>query len=178
LLAVRIPLNPFCSAVLRHLLNFVLLALPPSRWFGLRRLLLKIARIDVANDACVCGGGWIYGRGQLSIGKGTWLSPGAVFYTHTDAAIQIGDRCDIGPEVRFIPGGHLIASAYRRAGQGTARRISVGNGTWIGAGSQILGGVEIGEGCVIAAGAVVTRDVPANSLAAGVPAVVKRQLPP
>lgn len=162
--------------MLRHLLNIALLLLPPSRWFALRRVLLKIGGIDIGDGACVCGGGWIYGRGRLAIGKSTWLSPRAVFYTHTDAGIEIGDRCDIGPGVQFIPGGHLIASADRRAGQGTAMRISVGDGTWIGAGVQVLGGVEIGEGCVIAAGAVVTQNIPANSLAAGVPAVVKRRL--
>lgn len=164
--------------MLRHLINFLLYVLPPSRMFALRRALLRLAGIDIGIDACVCGGGWIYGRGQLSIGQGTWLSPGTVFHTHADVVILIGDRCDIGPGVHFIPGGHLIGTARRRAGPGTAKPIRVGNGTWIGAGTQILGGAEIGEGSVIAAGAVVTRDIPANTLAAGVPAKVKRELPP
>jgi maltose O-acetyltransferase len=53
----------------------------------------------------------------------------------------------------------------------------VGNGCWVGAKSVILGGVTIGDGAIIAAGAVVTRDVPAHTLVAGVPAVVKRQMP-
>ena len=55
-------------------------------------------------------------------------------------------------------------------------RVAIGDGSWIGAGARILGGVQIGRGCVVAAGAVVTRSVPDNTLVAGVPAVPKRSL--
>lgn len=129
-------------------------------------------------NVSVCGRGWLYGRGLLCIGSNTWLSPGVIFYTHLDAPIVIGANCDIGPAVEFIPGGHVIGSASRRAGSGTANPISIGNGCWIGAKSIILGGVNIGDGCIVAAGAVVTCDVPPNCLVAGVPARVKRQLSP
>lgn len=162
--------------MLRHLINFLLLILPPSRLFRVRNGLLRIAGIDVGDGACFCGGGWIYGRGQLSIGKGTWLSPSSVFYTHVDAPIVIGDCCDIGPGVKFAPGGHHIAAKTRRAGKGTATPIMIGDGCWIGAFAVILGGVRIGAGSVVAAGSVVTRDVPDNALVAGVPARVKREL--
>jgi maltose O-acetyltransferase len=163
--------------VLRHLINFLLGWLPPSRCFGLRAALLRICRVHVGRDAKICGRGWIYGRGSLAIGDGTWLSPQVLFYTHLDAPIRIGDRCDIGPGVQFITGSHLIGDGTRRAGPGTAKSIHVGSGCWIGAGSRILGGVSIGDGAVIAAGAVVTRDVPPHCLAAGIPAIVKRELP-
>ena len=125
----------------------------------------------------MCGHSWIYGRGKLHIGKDTWLSPGVIIHTHTNADIHIGDCCDIGPNVEFIPGSHRISNASRRAGEGIAKPITVGNGTWIGARSIILGGITIGEGCVIAAGSVVTKNVPKNSLVAGIPARIKRQLP-
>lgn len=124
-----------------------------------------------------CGRGWIYGQGRLIIGEGTWLSPGVVFYTHLEAEIQIGEQCDLGPGIEFIVGSHEVGTGERRAGNGTARAIVVGNGCWVGAKTVILGGVTIGDGAIIAAGAVVTRDVPAHTLVAGVPAVVKRQLP-
>jgi maltose O-acetyltransferase len=52
----------------------------------------------------------------------------------------------------------------------------INDGCWIGAGSRILGGVNIGPGAVVAAGSIVTCDVPANVLVAGVPARVKKNL--
>lgn len=162
--------------MIRHLINLLLWILPPSRLFGLRRACLRLARITVAADARCCGRSWIYGRGCFSIGPGTWLSPGVMVFTHVDAPIEIGANCDIGPNVEFIPGSHAIGTAVRRAGAGTAEPIRIGAGCWIGAGVRILGGVDIGAGTVVAAGAVVTRSLPANVLAAGVPACIKRAL--
>ena len=162
--------------MLRHFVNFILFWLPPSRLFIVRNWLLRCAGVDLADDTCICGGGWIYGRGQLRIGNGSWISPRCVFYTHQKALIHIGQRCDIGHSVEFIPGGHRIGTAWRRAGEGIALPIEIGDGCWIGARSVILGGVRIGAGSVVAAGSVVTRDVPDNVLVAGVPARIKREL--
>lgn len=162
----------------RHFCNLVLSIFPPSRWFLLRNFILRVAGINIDRTACFCGRSWVYGRGELHIGVETWLSPGAIIHTHVDAAIHIGARCDIGPGVEFVTGSHAFGNSFRRAGLGTAFPISVGNGCWIGARSLILGGVTIGEGCVVAAGAVVTQNVPPNTLVAGVPARVKRQLLP
>ena len=161
----------------RHLVNFILMWLPPSRCFASRALLLRSCGVEVGSNVKVCGRGWIYGRGSLRIGDGSWLSPQVIFYTHPGAPIRVGDACDIGPGVQFVTGGHEIGPAQRRAGSGFARAISIGRGTWIGTGARILGGVNVGEGCIIAAGAVVVGNIPANSLAAGVPAIVKRALP-
>ena len=162
--------------MIRHVLNFLLWALPPTRLFALRRSVLRLGGIDVAADACVCGRGWIYGRGTLTIGPGTWLSPGVVVHTHVEAPIVIGARCDVGPGVEFVTGSHVIGGHDRRAGAGTARAIAVEPGCWIGARALLLGGVTIGTGSIVAAGAVVTRDSPRNSLIAGVPATVRRRL--
>ena len=163
--------------MIRHVVNLLLWLLPPSRLFSVRRMCLRLAGVDIAADAQVCGRGWIYGRGHFSVGQGTWLSPGVIVFTHAEVPIEIGARCDIGPNVELITGSHQIGDATRRAGAGLARPISIGEGCWIGAGSRILGGVVVGAGTVVAAGAVVVADLPANVLAAGVPAIVKRLLP-
>ena len=162
--------------LIRHFTNILMFFLPPTRLFGIRSYLLSQSGVLINDGAMICGRSWIYGRGRLYVGYGTWISPGIVVHTHTDADIWIGDRCDIGPGVEFIPGGHLVGPHSRRAGEGTARPIEIGDGCWVGARSIILGGVRIGSGCVVAAGSVVTRDVPDNMLVAGVPARIKRQL--
>lgn len=162
--------------MLRHFVNILLMCFPPSRLFKIRSFLLSISGVKVSTNVKYCGHGWVYGRGNLLIGKDTWLSPGVIFYTHENADIIIGDRCDIGPDVKFIIGTHDFGSAHRRAGVGVASSITIGSGCWIGAGAMILDGVSVGEGCVIAAGAVVTKDVPNEVLSAGVPAIVKRSL--
>lgn len=162
--------GPGPAAVIRHLVNIILWLLPPTRLFGLRRLLLRLGGIDVAADTSVCGRGWIYGRGRLSIGTGTWLSPGVEIHTHSEAAIVIAADCDIGPGVVILTGSHEIGTSARRAGTGTARPVAIGPGCWIGARSLILGGVTIGAGSIVAAGAVVVADCPANALIGGIPA--------
>ena len=163
-------------SVIRHAVNLLLWPLPPTRLFALRRAFLRFARVKVGEAARVSGRGWIYGVGEISIGRDSWFSPGVVAYTHVDAPIRVGDRCDIGPDVRFVTGGHELGPRSRRAGRGTAHPIVVCDGCWIGAGATLLGGVTIGAGSIVAAGAVVRGDVPADSLVAGVPATVKKRL--
>jgi maltose O-acetyltransferase len=162
--------------MIRHIVNLLLGLLPPSRCFGLRHLFLRWAGLELERNVKFCGRGWVYGRGRLQIGEETWLSPGVIVHTHVDADITIGSRCDVGPGVEFMTGSHEIGAAERRAGKGSARPITVGDGCWIGARSLILGGISIGEGCVVAAGSVVAHNVAPNCLVAGVPASVKRQL--
>lgn len=152
------------------------MVIPTSKFFGIKSSLLRLAGFRVGRNASFCGGGWIYGRGLVVIGDDSWISPRSLFYTHEKVTIQIGNRCDVGPGVSFIPGSHEIASSSRRAGLGIAKGIFIGDGTWLGAGCLIFGGVTIGAGSVIAAGAVVTRDIPPNSLAGGVPCKVIRNL--
>lgn len=162
--------------MLRHFIQIIMFILPPSRLFLLRRVLLRAARVEVSDGVCICGGGWIFGRGDVSVGAETWISPRCIIYTHISATVRIGTRCDIGPDVRIVTGSHEIGSWKRRAGRGTALPVSIGDGAWIGAGSIILGGVSIGNGALIAAGSVVTRDVPSNVLVGGVPARLIRSL--
>ena len=115
----------------RHLVNIVFMFAPHSRMFGLKTVLLSAVDIDIDKTVKFCGGGWIYGRGNLIIKKGTWLSPKSIFYTNFDAPIEIGENCDIGPGVKFMTGSHKIGSSLRRAGEGFAKKITIGDGTWI-----------------------------------------------
>jgi acetyltransferase-like isoleucine patch superfamily enzyme len=89
--------------------------------------------------------------------------------------IEIGDDVMIGPGVSLITSGHPVPPSSRRDGI-TAAPIRIDRNVWIGAGAMILQGVTVGENSVIAAGAVVTHDLPPNALAGGVPAKLIRDI--
>ena len=90
--------------------------------------------------------------------------------------ITIGDNVFIGPFTGFYTAAHPLDSGRRNQGLEWAKPIRVGDNCWFGANVSVMPGVTIGSGCVIAAGSVVTTDLPDNSLAAGVPAVVKKRI--
>ncbi|MFS0559945.1 sugar O-acetyltransferase [Terribacillus sp. 179-K 1B1 HS] len=83
--------------------------------------------------------------------------------------VDIGDNCMIGPNVGIYTAGHSIQPAGRTE-EGYAIPITIGNDVWIGGSCTILAGVTIGDNSIVAAGSVVTKDVPANTIAAGNPA--------
>ncbi|CAG8902483.1 unnamed protein product [Penicillium egyptiacum] len=136
--------------------------------------------------------------GQLlgSVGSNAYLEPpifvdygcnisiGDNFYAnfHTTmldcSLITIGDRVSFGPNVSILAATHETSVQSRRDGWEFAREVSIGSDCWIGGGVTIVAGVIIGEGCTIGAGAIVTKDIPAFSVAVGIPArVVKRAEP-
>ena len=82
----------------------------------------------------------------------------------------------IGPKTTIAAITHPIDPIERNKGIGIPKDVIIGNNVWIGANATILPGVKIGDNVVIGAGAVVTKDVPANSVAAGNPAVVIREI--
>jgi len=117
--------------------------------------------------------GPVHISGELTVGSNCWI--GRNMTVHGNGSVVIGDNCDIAPDVTFFTGGHALGDHERRAGAGETYHITVGNGTWLGGRASILRNTRIGSGCVIAACACVTGDVPENVLAAGVPARVVKE---
>lgn len=107
----------------------------------------------------------------IYIGKKTWVGVGAVLASG-QGGLFIGNNVLIGPNAILVTGNHDYAdtarSSVEQAYQG--RPISIGDNVWIGAGATVLGGVTIGERSVIAAGAVVAKDVAPYTVVGGVPA--------
>nr|WP_269329177.1 sugar O-acetyltransferase [Kineosporia babensis] len=92
------------------------------------------------------------------------------------APIRIGDNVLLGPKVGLYTSNHALDPGERREGACVARPITIGNDVWIGGGASVLPGVTIGDGAVVAAAAVVTRDVPSRTVVAGNPARVLREI--
>jgi maltose O-acetyltransferase len=140
----------------------------------LRAALLRWNGALVGRRCFVRGGLQIQESFQFTLGNDVFINNGCIF--DGSARIEIGDRVQFGFQVTLVTGDHLIGPPESRAGEHRARPIRIEEGAWIGARATILPGVIIGRGAVVAAGAVVTRDVPANALVAGVPAKVLRVL--
>ena len=88
------------------------------------------------------------------------------------AKVIIGNNVFIAPNVGLHNAGHPLDAETRNQGIEYARPIRIEDDVWIGAGVQICPGVTIGRGAVIAAGSIVTRDIPPRVVAGGVPAKV------
>lgn len=90
--------------------------------------------------------------------------------------VTFGDHVFIAPNCCFTTAEHAIDAQQRNAGLEVALPITVGSNVWIGAGTTVLGGVTIGDNTVIGAGSVVTKSIPANVIAVGVPCRVLREI--
>lgn len=112
-----------------------------------------------------------FGR-NITVGKNVFINSGCCF--QDQGGITIGDNVLIGQQVVIATLNHDLIPD-KRANMLPAP-VKIGNDVWIGAHATILSGVTVGNGAVIAAGAVVTKDVPANAVVAGVPAKAIRQI--
>ncbi len=111
---------------------------------------------------------------NIKLGKNFYANHGLVVL---DAApVIIGDNVMIGPKVVISTATHPLDPERRQKGMERAQAISIGNNVWIGTSATILEGVTIGDNAVIAAGALVNRDVAANTLVGGVPSRVLKQI--
>ena len=115
-----------------------------------------------------------YGGNFTTLGEGTFVNHGAYFMD--GGGITIGKNVFIGPFCGFYTASHPMAFAQRNTGLEKALPIKVGDNCWFGANVSVMPGVTIGSGCVLAAGSVITKDVPDNSMVAGVPAVIKKKI--
>ncbi|MEG0296902.1 MAG: sugar O-acetyltransferase [Clostridium sp.] len=92
------------------------------------------------------------------------------------AKVTIGDNVLIGPNVNIFGAGHPVHEKIRNAGYEYAFPVTIGDNVWIGGGTNINANVTIGENTVIGSGSVVTKDIPANVIAAGNPCRVIREI--
>lgn len=114
-----------------------------------------------------------HGHG-ISIGENTFINYDCIMLDGGE--IRIGNYCKIGPRCQFFTPNHPINYKERMQPVETCLPITIGNNCWLGGNVTICPGVTVGDRCIIAAGSVVTRDIPADSMAAGNPATIKKEL--
>jgi maltose O-acetyltransferase len=118
---------------------------------GLQAKLEHLIGIEVGND--------------VYIGHGSWISG-------VRGGVALHDEVMLGPYVTMASSNHSFRGGSARFAPGIPGRVEVGRGTWIGGGATLIGGVTVGASCLVAAGAVVTKDVEAAAFVGGVPAKV------
>lgn len=123
----------------------------------------------------------IYGS-HISVGDDVFINGNCTFQDSN--RITLGDRVIIAPDTKLYCGAHALDASKRFGTRPDGSKylitytkpISIGNDVWIGGNVTIIGGVHIGNNVVVAAGAVVTKDVPDNTIVGGVPAKTIRPL--
>lgn len=114
--------------------------------------------------------------------KGSQIYIGKYFYANTDfmildeAKVVIGNHVFVGPRVSIYTSGHPIYADIRNTGLEYARNVIIGNDVWIGGNVIVNPGVSIGNNIVIGSGSIVTKDIPDNVIAAGIPCKIIRKI--
>ncbi|MFW0110144.1 acyltransferase [Rothia sp. P13129] len=131
---------------------------------------LKMRGVDsicIGENVTIYEGSWLQAEsgGTLSIGSGTYI--GHRTHLHAVKPVSIGEKCVIADNVMINSGEHSREDLSHIVSRG---EIRVGHQVFIGQNAVVLAGVTIGDGAIIGAGAVVTKDVPAGAVVAGVPA--------
>ena len=129
----------------------------------------KVYGVTMAKDVVIYFGAEMRGSWNLSLGKGCIVGDQAILDARR-GGIEIGESVNISSNVSFYTDSHDYNDPYFRASSEKVGGIKIGNRAWIGPNSVILHGINIGEGAVVAAGAVVTKHVPPYTVVGGIPA--------
>jgi maltose O-acetyltransferase len=152
--------------------------LPQFSFNRARTIALRATGVRIGKGSLIMGMLDVTGPGDMrelfSIGNMTLIS--CPLHVDLGAAVRIGHRVQLGHDVVLLTIDHQIGPPEDRCGERRAAPIVIGDGVWIASRVTVLPGVSIGHGAVVAAGAVVSRDVPPNTLVAGVPARFVRHL--
>jgi acetyltransferase-like isoleucine patch superfamily enzyme len=159
-------------------MRFVLAFLPIAVGDRLRAQVFRLFGFSIGRGTLIADVPMITGSkdlfSNLRIGRECWINVGCFLELY--APVTLGDRAGLGQQSMILTQSHHFGPKERRYGKIEALPVTIGAGVWVGARALILPGVTVGDGAVIAAGAVVTKDVAPNTVVAGVPARVVRTL--
>jgi len=156
-----------------EIISFLVFSFPRHKVFSyIKGYYLRIQGASVGKGITFYPGIRISPSRNISLGNNVDLAWGVLITT--GGGVTIGDRTLVGYGTKILSANHVIPKSPQKiyeAGH-VYKKIEIHNDVWIGANCVILAGVSIGEGAVVAAGSVVTKDVPAFSMVGGVPAKV------
>ena len=158
--------------------QIIISLIPTMAGIRLRRILYRMAGISVGKGTIIMGKIRLTGEGNITnnliIGQNCVINELITF--NLGEKVTIEDNTSIGMDCLFLTISHQIGTSKFRGGEIESRPIKISKGAWIGARVILFPGVFIGEGAVIGAGSVVTKDIPPDVLAAGAPAKVIKKL--
>lgn len=161
-----------------HLAHTLSNLLPHFCFNRVRTALYRSIGVSIGNGTLVLGTMELSGMGavwsKLRIGSDCQIT--GPCYFDLNAPVTLGNDIAVGHHAVFVTTNHRMGPSRHRAGEFMCSPIKVEDGAWIGARATILPGVTIGYGAVVAAGAVVTGDVPPNTIVGGVPAKCIREI--
>lgn len=153
-----------------------LFSLPRFRFLNaIKATFLRLLGAEIGSRVVFYPGVWITPPSGLSLGDDVDLALEVLITT--GGGVSIGERTLIGYRTQILSGNHIVPTRPNRIFDAGHERkpVSIGRDVWIGASCLVLPGVSIGEGSVIGAGSVVSRDIPPWSVAVGNPAVVIKE---
>jgi len=174
----RVAFEEVAGLISRRFLAQASESLPAQSFNRTRTALLRRAGMQIGKGSLIQGPMRITGEDNpcqsISIGAFTMIS--GSLHVDVGAPVQIGSRVRIGHDVSLLTVDHQVGPEEMRSGFRKFGSIEIGDGAWLASRVVVLPGVSIGAGAIVAAGSVVTRDVPRNTLVLGVPARVVRNL--
>ena len=160
--------SPGRNALVRSLWYLVSLIVFESGWVPLvrpKRWLLRLFGAKLGRGLVIKPQVWIKYPWRLATGDHCWIGQGV--WIDNLADVRLGSHVCVSQQVYICTGSH---DYRKRTFDLIARPVDVGNGAWLGARALVLGGVSIGPNAIVAAGSIVTKDVPAAAIVAGQPA--------
>ncbi len=147
-----------------------------SPFLSFRMFLYKLAGIKIGKDVRI-NSKCFFSTSKITIGDESFINRFCQVHDGLmGGTLFLGKNCFVSFNVVFCLISHEIGTSNQRAGKRVSGDIYVEDGTWIGANSTIMPNVNIGKGCIIAAGSLVNKDCKDNCMYAGVPAKLIREL--
>jgi len=152
--------------VINHLINL----LPPTKLYNLKSALYRWCGVNIGTNVRIVSSVNIWGTGTLRIGENTFIGHETLLLIG-GGIVDIGANVDISSRVTISNGTHKKSICdLKAAGEGYALDINIGDGCWIGLSSTFIAGCNLGNNCIVAAGALAKGNYNPKMLVGGVPA--------